>query len=86
MNTEINTNLEKLISLKETAEMLDLSVRAVYRLIARGILPRPLKIGGATKFFESDLKRYFDSLKNKRDKRAIPSLPASTNPADLTYR
>jgi excisionase family DNA binding protein len=66
MNTEINTNLEKLISLKETAEMLDLSVRAVYRLIARGILPRPVKVGGATKFFESDLKNYFDSLRTKR--------------------
>ena len=59
-------NHEKLISLKDTAEKLNLSVRAVYRLIASGILPPPVKVGGATKFFESDLKNYFDALKAKR--------------------
>jgi predicted DNA-binding transcriptional regulator AlpA len=60
-------NQDKLISLRGTASRLDLSVRAVYRLIARGLLPRPVKVGGATKFFESDLSSYLDSLKAKRD-------------------
>jgi excisionase family DNA binding protein len=60
------TSQDKLISLKGTAQRLDLSVRAVYRLIASGTLPRPVKVGGATKFFESDLKNYLDSLKTRR--------------------
>jgi excisionase family DNA binding protein len=63
----ITQNHEKLISLKDTAEKLDLSVRAVYRLIASGILPHPVKVGRSTKFFESDLKNYFDSLKANRN-------------------
>jgi predicted DNA-binding transcriptional regulator AlpA len=66
METTTNTNQDTFVSLKGTAQRLDLSVRAVYRLIARGILPRPVKVGGATKFFESDLKNYFDSLRTKR--------------------
>jgi excisionase family DNA binding protein len=60
------TTKDTLISLKDTANRLNLSVRAVYRLVARGILPRPFKVGGATRFFESDLDRYFESLKAAR--------------------
>jgi predicted DNA-binding transcriptional regulator AlpA len=67
METTTPTNQNKLISLKGTAERLDLSVRAVYRLIARGILPRPVKVGGATKFFESDIERYLASLLAQRN-------------------
>lgn len=57
---------DKLISLQATAARLDLSVRAVYRLIARGALPRPVKVGGATKLFESDLEAYLLSLQQQR--------------------
>ena len=67
METTTPTTQNKLISLKGTAERLDLSVRAVYRLIARGILPRPFKVGGATKFLESDIERYLASLLTQRN-------------------
>jgi predicted DNA-binding transcriptional regulator AlpA len=67
METTTPTPQNKLISLKGTAERLDLSVRAVYRLIARGLLPRPVKVGGATKFFESDIERYLTSLLAQRN-------------------
>lgn len=58
---------EQLISFRGTARRLDLSVRAVYRLVARGHLPRPVKVGGARKFFESDIARYLEALKAHRN-------------------
>lgn len=56
-----------LTSLKGAAQRLDISQRAVYRLIARGDLPRrPVKVGGASKLFVSDLEAYLDSLRQQR--------------------
>lgn len=57
---------EKLIPIKIVASRLGLSTRAVYRLIARGDFPPPVKVGGATRFYESDLNGYLESLKQKR--------------------
>jgi excisionase family DNA binding protein len=63
---ETNTAHDQLLSLKVVAQRLNLSLRGVYRLIARGILPRPVKIGGSTKLFESDLRAYLDFLRDQR--------------------
>jgi len=63
---DTTTTPEKLISLRSTAERLDLSLRGVYRLIARGQLPRPVKVGASTKFFESDLQAYLATLQAQR--------------------
>lgn len=57
---------DKLISLKAVAQRLSLSTRAVYRLIAAGDFPKPVKVGGSTRFYESDLASYLENLKNKR--------------------
>jgi predicted DNA-binding transcriptional regulator AlpA len=59
-------SVEQLVSFRGTARRLDLSIRAVYRLVARGHLPRPVKVGGARKFFESDIAQYLDALKARR--------------------
>ena len=56
----------ELISLRVVAQRLDLSLRGVYRLIARGLLPRPVKVGGASKLFESDIQDYLNSLRAQR--------------------
>lgn len=61
-----------LISLRAVAVRLDLSLRAVYRLIARGILPRPVKVGGASKLFERDIQQYFAALEAQRAPRGLP--------------
>ncbi|PTX92333.1 helix-turn-helix domain-containing protein [Opitutus sp. ER46] len=60
------TTPKELMSLKDAASRLDLSLRAVYRLIARGLLPRPVKVGGASKLFESDIQSYLASLRAQR--------------------
>jgi len=61
-----NYSKEQLLTLDEVANRLCLSKRAVYRLIAREELPKPLKVGGATRMCESDLDQYFTNLKAKR--------------------
>lgn len=56
----------RLVSLQGAAERLGLSLRAVYRLIASGTLPPPVKVGGASRLFESDLDAYLDRLQRAR--------------------
>lgn len=40
--------LEKFIKLKEAAELLGIHIRTLYRLIADGQFPRPLKVRGCS--------------------------------------
>ncbi len=72
MNT---TRSDDLISLPHAATRLDISVRGLYRLIASNELPPPVKIGGSSKLFESDLNTYLNRLKERRDTRY--NLPTS---------
>lgn len=58
---------EKLISIRIVASRLGLSKRGVYRLISRGEFPRPVKVGGATRFYESDLDGYLNRLRAGRN-------------------
>jgi len=57
---------EHLLTLAEVSERLSLSKRAIYRLIAKGSLSKPVKIGGATRLCESDLDRFLETLKAAR--------------------
>ena len=59
-------NEDRLISIAEAGERLSLSRRAVYRLIAKGDLPRPVKVGGATRLYASDITTYLETLKATR--------------------
>lgn len=63
---ESTTKPENLVHLRYVAARLGLSVRAIYRLVARGDLPKPVKVGGATRFFESDIENYFRTLQSQR--------------------
>ena len=57
---------ETLICLKTVARRLSLSTRAVYRLIASDDFPRPVKVGGATRFYQSDLDTYLIRLQSQQ--------------------
>jgi excisionase family DNA binding protein len=57
---------ERLLRVKEAADTLAISVRALYRLVANGQLPAPLKIGKSTRFPVSDIEHYIDALKSGR--------------------
>ena len=68
-NTPTNTNEpERLVSIRQAASRLGISTRAIYRLMARRELPPPVKVGGASRLYVSDLDTYLDGLKAKRAK------------------
>jgi len=64
--TTTDSSQEQLLTLDDVASRLSLSKRAIYRLIARGSLPKPVKIGGATRLCESDLEQFLETLKAAR--------------------
>ncbi|WP_425609242.1 helix-turn-helix transcriptional regulator [Thalassobacterium sedimentorum] len=53
--------------MKSVANRISLSVREVYRLIAKGELPKPVKVGRASRLFESDIQTYLERLKANRN-------------------
>ncbi len=55
-----------LIPLSEVARLLSVSVRTIYRLVAEGELPPPLKVGRASRFEAKDVQRYLDKLRRER--------------------
>ena len=58
--------LEQPLSLKQVADLLGMSVRAVYRLIDEGELPRPLKVGRSSRIPASEYRAYIEKLKSLR--------------------
>jgi len=56
----------RLLRVGEAAKMLGISVRGLYRLIARGDLPQPVKVGHASRIPMSDLFEYVSALKSSR--------------------
>lgn len=67
-NCDMGTRVkdEGLLGLSRVAQMLDISEREVYRLIAAGELPRPVKIGRLSKLPLSDVMDYIERLKSAR--------------------
>jgi len=67
---------ERLLDLEEVAKLLGgVSTRSVRRLIARGDLPRPVKVLSSPRLYFSDVLDYFERLKVRRDdaqKRRLP--------------
>ena len=55
------------MDLEEVAEVLgNISTRSVRRLIARGDLPKPVKVLSSPRLYRSDILAYFERLKAKR--------------------
>jgi predicted DNA-binding transcriptional regulator AlpA len=62
---------DRLMDLEEVAEKLgNISTRSVRRLIARGDLPKPVKVLSSPRLYHSDATAYLEKLKQKRDQEA----------------
>jgi|GEM_PF-6985120 predicted DNA-binding transcriptional regulator AlpA len=73
--TVLPSQEDRLIDFKEVAHLLgDVSERSVRRLIARGDLPRPVKVLSSPRLYHSDVWAYLERLKNKRtsNRHSIP--------------
>ena len=57
MQSETKQECE-LLSVKELAKILSLSVRTVWRLRSAGKLPKPLTIGGSVRWIESEISAW----------------------------
>lgn len=67
-NPEPSSDEDRLIDFREVARLLgDISERSVRRLIARGDLPKPVKVLSAPRLYRSDIFTYLDKLKTKRN-------------------
>ena len=50
----------QLLSVRDVAEVLAISVRSVWRLRAAGLLPEPVRVGGAVRWRRSQIDRWLD--------------------------
>ena len=58
MNKTAVEDREKLLSVQQVAAMLAVSPRTVWRLAASGVLSKPMKVGGASRFLLSELQAF----------------------------
>jgi len=58
---------ERLLKLDEVGRMLSVCRRSVERLVARGDLPRPVKIGRVSRLPASEVAAYIERVKQERD-------------------
>lgn len=58
--------IKPMITLRNIAAGLCISARGVWRLVARGELPKPKKIGKASRWFVSDVVEYQEKLKTSK--------------------
>lgn len=66
MKAENDAVTERLLTLGKVADTLGVNKRTVYRLIAKGDLPQPLKVGHSVRLSVSDVTEYFERLKLQR--------------------
>jgi len=57
----------RLLNVRDVARCLRMSVRATWRANAAGFLPRPLKIGKATRWRESEISQWMQCGAPPRD-------------------
>ena len=63
MTTDETTQPNQLLTVRQVAERLTVSVRQVWRLAARGTIPRPVKLGTRTVRWKlPDLENFLISL------------------------
>ena len=66
----MNNGAPRLYRANQVAELFTLSVREIWRMVARGEFPPPVKIGRCSVWFESDLIEVQEQLRSQRERRA----------------
>ncbi|KIC40154.1 hypothetical protein RA27_15080 [Ruegeria sp. ANG-R] len=58
---------DRLLRDTEAATMLRISRSTFHRWVARGIVPKPLRMGGSTRWWQSELEAHLATLSEVRD-------------------
>jgi predicted DNA-binding transcriptional regulator AlpA len=61
MNSHSKVAQALAVSARQLAEMLDVSLRQVWRLNAAGKLPRPIRLGGSVRWNREEIQRWFET-------------------------
>lgn len=62
MHSDKTTNeLPQLLTINDVAEILKISQRSIWRLVASGKLLAPLRIGGSIRWKREDIREWIDS-------------------------
>ncbi|MEL7259291.1 MAG: helix-turn-helix domain-containing protein [Pseudomonadota bacterium] len=63
----VSNETDKLVSVKETAKSFGCSVATVWRRVADGTIPKPIKIGGMTRWSLREIAEAIEYAKSQRD-------------------
>ena len=66
MDTSTERTCERLLRREEAAALPGIRVRSLYRLVAAGELPGPVRLGMCSRFSFVELQEYVEGLKRKR--------------------
>ncbi len=58
---------DKLVGVRDTAAVLGCSVATVWRKVADGTIPQPVRIGGMTRWSEAELAAFIEDAKAHRE-------------------
>jgi excisionase family DNA binding protein len=59
--------IDLLLNVREGADYLGISVPTFWRWISKGLLPKPIKLGGLSRWLKSDLVAFVAAAKAHRD-------------------
>jgi predicted DNA-binding transcriptional regulator AlpA len=54
---------EKLLSVRKVAEIVSVSDRQIWRLVAGNVFPKPVHVGHSARWLSSDIEMYLGGLK-----------------------
>ena len=63
----IKNNSDRLVSVRDTAAALGCSVATVWRGVANGTLPQPIRIGGMTRWSAAEIEDFISAAKASRE-------------------
>ncbi len=55
-----------LLTLRQVAEKLNVSMRTIHRRIGEGVFPAPIKVGRCSRFCPEDVALYMERCKSRR--------------------
>ncbi|MHA7826910.1 MAG: helix-turn-helix transcriptional regulator [Roseovarius sp.] len=63
----ITARNDRLVSVRDTAAAYGCSVATVWRRVADGTIPKPVKIGGMTRWSASEISAHIEAAKASRE-------------------
>jgi predicted DNA-binding transcriptional regulator AlpA len=73
LKDEAGVLLEPLLTTHDLERLLQVDRRTITRLVQRGVLPRPLKLGGSNRWRPEDISAAIDRLARRAGRKTEPA-------------